>query len=148
MSVDLNALKTAGPTITVLTKPFWDAAAEGRLKIQRCEDCGKAVFYPRPICPHCWSKRLVWLDASGKGRLKSFSEVRKPGHPGWLPAAPYVVGLVKLVEGPTMLSFILPGARAPSVGDALQLAPTAIGGRILPAFKQVEPATVEKPNEP
>ncbi|TPM24093.1 zinc ribbon domain-containing protein [Mesorhizobium sp. B2-3-5] len=145
MSVDLNALKTAGPTITALTAPFWNAAAEGRLTIQRCEDCGEAVFYPRPICPHCWSKRLVWQDASGKGRLKSFSEVHKPGHPGWLPAAPYVVGLIELAEGPTMLSFIQPGARPPQVGDALLLAPTAIGGRVLPAFKSVEPATEEKP---
>ncbi|MGT2466794.1 zinc ribbon domain-containing protein [Mesorhizobium atlanticum] len=43
MSIDLNALKTPGPTITALTKPFWDAAAEGRLKIQHCQNCGKAV---------------------------------------------------------------------------------------------------------
>ena len=145
MSVDLNALKTAGPTITALTAPFWEAAAEGRLKIQHCEDCGKAVFYPRPMCPHCWSKRLVWKEASGRGQLKSFSHVHKPGHPGWLPAAPYVVGLVELAEGPTMLSFILPGTRSPGVGDPLLLAPTAIGGRVLPAFKPVETATEEKP---
>ncbi|CAH2400709.1 Zn-ribbon domain-containing OB-fold protein [Mesorhizobium escarrei] len=145
MSVDLNALKTPAPTITALTQPFWDAAAQGRLKIQHCEDCDKAVFYPRSICPHCWSTRLAWRDASGRGRLKSFSQVHKPGHPGWLPAAPYVVGLVELAEGPTMLSFILPGARPPHVGDALMLAPTAIGGRVLPAFKSVETATEEKP---
>ncbi|TPJ36996.1 zinc ribbon domain-containing protein [Mesorhizobium sp. B2-8-3] len=145
MSVDLNTLKTAGPTITALTKPFWDAAAEGRLTIQHCEDCGKAVFYPRPICPHCWGGRLVWKDASGRGRLKSFSEVHKPGHPGWLPAAPYVVGLVELAEGPTILSFILPGTRPRQVGAMLRLAPTAIGGRVLPAFKPVEPGAEEKP---
>ncbi|MEW6630656.1 MAG: zinc ribbon domain-containing protein [Pseudomonadota bacterium] len=145
MSVDLDALKTPGPTITALTAPFWEAAAEGRLKIQRCEDCGKAVFYPRPICPHCWSARLVWVEASGKGRLKSFSEVHKPGHPGWLPAAPYVVGLVELAEGPTMLSLILAGTQPLRVGGMLQLAPTATGGRVLPAFKPVEPATEEKP---
>ena len=143
MPVDLNTLKTPGPTTTALTQPFWDAAAEGRLTIQRCEDCAKAVFYPRPICPHCWSKQLIWEDASGRGRLKSYSEVYKPGHPGWLPAAPYVVGLVELAEGSTMLSFILPGAREPKVGDALQFTPTAIGGRVLPAFKPVETGTEE-----
>ena len=145
MPVDLNTLKTAGPTITALTRPFWDAAAEGRLTIQHCEDCGKAVFYPRPICPHCWSRRLVWKDASGRGRLKSFSEVHKPGHPGWLPAAPYVVGLVGLAESPTMLSFILRGTRPLHVGDMLQFAPTDIGGRVLPAFKPVETGAEEKP---
>ena len=145
MSVDLNALKTPGPTITALTQPFWDAVTQGRLKIQHCEDCAKAVFYPRPMCPHCWSKRLVWKEASGRGQLKSFSQVHKPGHPGWLPVAPYVVGLVELAEGPTMLSFILPGMRSPGVGNALLLAPTAIGGRVLPAFKPAETETEEKP---
>lgn len=135
MSVDLDLLKTPGPTITTLTAPFWQAASEGRLVIQSCEACGKAVFYPRPICPHCWSNRLVWREASGRGRLKSFSVVHKPGHPGWLPAAPYVVGLVELEEGPTMLSFIVAEEAACAVGQPLVLAPTRIGGRTLPAFR-------------
>lgn len=135
--MDLDLLKTPGPTITVLTAPFWKAAEEGRLIIQRCEACDKAVFYPRNICPHCWSDRLVWKDASGRGRLKSFSIVHKPGHPGWLPIAPYAVGLVELEEGPTMLSFIL---RAPQeelvVGTPMDITPTRISGRTLPAFRQ------------
>lgn len=71
--------------------------------------------------------------------------MHRPAHPGWLPAAPYVVGLVELAEGPTMLSFILPGPRPPRVGNALLLTPTAIGGRVLPAFKSVETGTEEKP---
>jgi uncharacterized OB-fold protein len=136
MSIDLDLLKTPGPTITTLTAPFWEAASQGRLLIQSCEECGKAVFYPRPFCPRCWSNRLAWLEASGRGRLKSFSIVSKPGHPGWLPAAPYVVGLVELVEGPTMLSYIaVPADHACTVGEPLSLAPTRIGGRMLPAFK-------------
>jgi uncharacterized OB-fold protein len=141
MSVDLDLLKTPDPTITALTAPFWQAAAQGRLVIQRCEACGKAVFYPRPICPHCWSNRLAWREASGRGRLKSFSVVHKPGHPGWLPAVPYVVGLVELEEGPTMLSFIVAEEAACAVGQKLTLAPTRIGGRMLPAFKPLAGAT-------
>jgi uncharacterized OB-fold protein len=136
MTVDLDLLKTPGPTVTALTAPFWEAAAQGRLIVQGCEECGKAVFYPRQICPHCWSDRLVWRDACGRGRLKSFSVVSKPGHPGWLPAAPYVVGLVELGEGPTMLSHIVtPEGHICEVGEALELAPTRIGGRLLPAFR-------------
>ncbi|MGT2466795.1 OB-fold domain-containing protein [Mesorhizobium atlanticum] len=42
--------------------------------------------------------------------------MHKPGHPGWLPAAPYVVGLIELAEGPTMLSLILPGTQPLQVG--------------------------------
>lgn len=128
----LASLTVPGPTIIPLTAPFWQAAAQGRLLIQRCGACQQAVFYPREICPHCWADALDWTEASGKGQLKSFSIIAKPGHPGWQPAAPYAVGLVALAEGPTMLSLIL--CEAPKVGMPLTLAPTDIGGRILPAF--------------
>ncbi len=134
----LSDLKIPGPTVIALTKPFWDGAAAGRLMIQRCGACGQAVFYPRAICPHCWSDRLGWEQASGEARLKSFSDIHKPGHPGWAPVAPYVVGLVELAEGVTMLSLILADGPVP-VGTPLRFAPTDIGGRVLPAFRPVDP---------
>lgn len=134
---DLATLNVPGPTVTPLTAPFWQAAAEGRLLIQRCGACCKAVFYPREICPHCWADALSWEDAGGSGRLKSFSIIHKPGHPGWGVATPYTVGLVELTEGPTMLSHIL--TEDPQVGMALTLAPTDIGGRVLPCFRQTQP---------
>jgi uncharacterized protein len=140
--MDLDLLQTPPPTITALTMPFWKAAEEGRLVIQHCEACDQFVFYPRRICPHCWSNRLVWKPASGRGHLKSFSIVHKPGHPAWQPIAPYAVGLVELEEGPTMLSFIhvAPGGDL-EIGAPLRLSPTRIGGRMLPAFKQLTERT-------
>lgn len=135
---ELSDLKVPGPTEIALTEPFWAAASAGKLMIQRCEDCGGAVFYPREICPHCWSEHLSWFEASGNGMLKSFSVVHKPAHPGWVPVAPYIVGLVELEEGPTMLSHILANSVAPMVGHALRLKPTNIGGRILPVFETIE----------
>lgn len=138
MITNLDLLKTPGPTITSLTAPFWKAVEEGRLLIQSCEACAKAVFYPRNICPHCWSERLYWKEAKGRGRLKSYSIVHKPGHPGWLPITPYAVGLVELEEGPTMLTFIV---RQPqeelAVGNEVEMTPTGIGGQTLPAFRQI-----------
>ncbi|MDD9983628.1 MAG: zinc ribbon domain-containing protein [Gammaproteobacteria bacterium] len=131
----LSELNVPGPTVTALTEPFWAAAREGRLLIQRCRACGRAVFYPRGLCPHCWAEALDWEEASGAGRLRSFSLVRKPGHPGWTRAAPYMVGLVELREGPTMLSHLLTDGRSVAVGKSLRFAPTDIGGRILPCFE-------------
>ncbi|MCB1444367.1 MAG: Zn-ribbon domain-containing OB-fold protein [Rhizobiaceae bacterium] len=131
----LSELKVPGPTETDLTAKFWRGAENGKLLIQRCEDCGEAVFYPREICPHCWSGNLKWIEASGGGRLKSFSAVYKPGHPGWGPVAPYFVGLVELDEGPTMLSHILSPGGAPAVGDRLSMKAENIGGRTLPLFQ-------------
>ena len=133
---DLSHLKVAGPIYEPLNMTFWEAAEQGELKIQHCAACGNHVFYPRPICPHCWADALEWVTASGKGRLKSFSEIWKPGHPGWVPAAPYLVGLVELDEGPTLLSHIIAKNNDVTVGDRLAIAPYNIGGRILPCFKK------------
>lgn len=129
----LANLKVPGPTITALTAPFWEAASQGRLLIQRCGSCRGAVFYPREICPHCWSDQLEWEEVSGQGTLRSFTVIHRPGHPAWSAAAPYAVGLVRLEEGPVMLSHIL--GEGLTVGQALKLAPTDIGGRVLPCFR-------------
>lgn len=135
MSLSYADLNVPGPTTIPLTEPFWAAAEKGQLLVQHCRDCGRANLYPRALCPHCWGDRLEWRQASGTGRLKSFSIVHKPGHPGWQPVAPYIVGLVTLAEGPTMLSLILPGDRVARVGEPLALSPTNIGGRVLPTFR-------------
>lgn len=132
--MSLSDLTVPGPTSIPLTEPFWTSAAEGRLCIQRCRACGTYVFYPRNRCTACWSADLEWVVVSGGARLLSFSEVWKPGHPGWIPAAPYLVAIVQLSEGPTLLTHIVGGSRPLSIGDALQFSPTNIGGRLLPCF--------------
>jgi hypothetical protein len=137
---ELSDLKVPGPIFEPLNAHFWDGAARGVLKIQHCLECDAHVFYPRPLCPQCWGEALTWVRASGAGRLKSFSVIHKPGHPGWAPVAPYVVGLVELAEGPVLLSHILTGGRQPGVGAALAFRPTDIGGRVMPCFELREEA--------
>ena len=55
------------PAITPETRPFWDAAEEGRLLIKRCTACGQAHHYPRSICPFCLTDRTEWMPVSGGG---------------------------------------------------------------------------------
>ena len=131
----LAALKVPGPTSTALSAPFWKAAAEGRVLVQHCDACEANTLYPRQICPVCWSDRLVWREASGRSRLASFSRIHKPGNASWEPVAPYVVGLVTLEEGPTLLSLILGETDKVAVGDKVRMRTTDIGGRHLPAFE-------------
>ena len=135
--MDLSTLAVPGPTRTELTTPFWDAAAKGQLILQNCQTCERSVFYPRAICPHCWSDRLVWRAASGTGRLKSFSVVHRAGHPAWNEAVPYVIGLVELAEGPTMLSQISVAQDALRVGMSLTVQFTKVGREVLPFFRAI-----------
>ena len=54
---------------------YWDAASEGKLLIQRCQECGQAQFYPRRHCIHCLAADPDWVEASGAGTLFAFSEI-------------------------------------------------------------------------
>lgn len=79
------------------TRPFWAALAGGKLITTRCADCGNHQFPPRVVCQHCWSSDLTWEPLSGKGILRSYTEVH--AGPGVFAAElPYVIGLVDLVE--------------------------------------------------
>lgn len=131
--MNLADLKVPGPTRTALSAPFWKAAAKERFVLQHCVGCARWAFYPRQICPHCWSPRLEWRDASGRATLDTWSAIRRPGHPGWEPAAPYTIGIVSLAEGPTMLSHIL--TAEPRLHMPLQVAFTQVGAEILPCFE-------------
>ena len=95
----------AAPEPTPDTQPFWDGCAAGKLRIQRCTDCGRAYFYPRPVCPHCGSLRVEWFIASGDATLYSYVINHRPA-PGWEDEAPYAIAVVQLAEGPRMMTNI------------------------------------------
>jgi len=113
------------------TQEFWDAAAAGRFLIRRCGACGKAHWYPRPICPFC-SGETAWVEASGRGTIYSYSVMRRA-------EAPYVIAYVTLAEGPTMLTNLVgcdPDALA--IGGAVRLVFTPTdGGPPVPTFTPV-----------
>src|SRR5207302_7168705 len=92
--------RKAVPVVDDLTRPYWEAAGEGRLLLQRCADCGAHQFYPRPFCLACGGRRLEWVESSGRGRLYSFSVVHRTADPAFAQDVPYVFGVVELEEGP------------------------------------------------
>ena len=79
---------------------YKDKLAQGRFEIQKCAGCGKHVFYPRVICPHCGADKLGWVAASGAGVVYSTTVVRRKPDAG----GDYNVALVDLAEGPRMMS--------------------------------------------
>lgn len=98
-----------GPRITAINRPFWESCNEDRLLLQRCrtETCGKWVYFPRVCCPHCGGGELAWEEASGQGEIVTFTIVRRPQHPSFLPEAPYVFAAIRLAEGPLMYSRVV-----------------------------------------
>lgn len=87
------------PTIEPETQPFWDAAKQGRLMLGKCGACGRLHYYPRPMCPHCWSVDVELTPASGRGVVYTYSTVYVNDLPPFNARLPYVAASVELEEG-------------------------------------------------
>lgn len=92
------------PEITPELRPFFEAARRRELVVQRCSDCGTLRFPVRQLCAQCLSTDAGWLPVSGRGEIFSFNIMHQVYHPGFASEVPYAVVLVKLDEGPKMLS--------------------------------------------
>ncbi len=95
------------PERTPETAEYWDACARHELLIQRCLACGMHQFYPRLFCAACSASTLEWARASGRGTIKSFTIVRRAVSAAYAADVPYVVALIVLEEGPTMMSNVV-----------------------------------------
>ena len=95
------------PVADGLSRPYWDGCREHRLMIQRCSACGVHQFYPRIMCSACLADSPEWVQASGRGHIRSFTVARHPVSSAYAAETPYVVALIKLDEGPTMMSNIV-----------------------------------------
>ena len=85
-----------------VTAPFWEGCRRGELLMQRCGDCDRYRFHPRPMCPYCRSFASAWDRVSGQGVLYSFVICHPPVLPAFQASAPYAVGLVELIEDPAL----------------------------------------------
>ena len=98
---------------------YWQKAREHELWLRRCDDCGKAYFYPRDICPDCFSRNTSWVQSSGRGTVYTFAIVRRSPHPAFHADIPYVVAIVELEDGvrvPTNLVEVEPDPAKVKVG--------------------------------
>lgn len=93
--------KTPLPEITDQTRPFWDAAREGRLVMQTCRHCGTVSFPPKPWCIECGSRDIDWADVGPGGTVYSFTISRSVAMnwPAWQEQLPIVLALVDVDNG-------------------------------------------------
>jgi uncharacterized protein len=82
------------------TRAFWEGAAQGRLLIKSCRSCGEVHYYPRALCPFCFSDATEWQTASGRGTIYAYSVMRRA-------EVPYAIAYVTLDEGVSMMTNII-----------------------------------------
>jgi uncharacterized OB-fold protein len=113
------------PDVQDDARPYWEAAAEGRLLLPRCRSCATVIWYPRGFCPACGSLEVEWIELPGTGEVYSFAVARR-GQGAYADAAPYVVAYVELdlpdgSPGPRVMTNVVdcdPGSVA--VGDRVE----------------------------
>ena len=102
MSDYIKPLPKPSPT----SRPYWEAARRHELQLQHCGACGGYIYYPRPRCPNCLSDNLKWERVSGRGKVYSYTVVRRASS-RMFADAPYVLAIVELAEGPRMTTNVV-----------------------------------------
>ena len=94
----MDATTGIPPAVTEETAPFWAAARDGRLVVERCASCGAESFPPRGMCRSCRSRDLGFAEVGGPGVVYSFTV----NYQRWLPdlEVPYAVVLVEFPGRP------------------------------------------------
>lgn len=72
----------------------------GVISLQHCTACGRTIFYPRNICPHCHGRRLVWREIGGGGTVYACTVINRKAEKG----GAYNVVLVDVEEGARLMS--------------------------------------------
>ena len=88
------------------SQDFWDAVAEGKLKLQFCTESGRFQHYPKPVSMATGRRTLEWREVSGRGVIYACTVVRIPG-PGLDGRLPLCVATVELEEGVRMIANVL-----------------------------------------
>jgi uncharacterized protein len=95
------------PDPTPVSQPFWDAAKQHKLMLQRSKKTGRYIYYPRAVSPYGPNDELTWQELTGRGTVYSYTIARRPTAPQWANEPPYVIAIVALAEGPHLTANIL-----------------------------------------
>ncbi len=93
--------KIAAPVPNPENARYFEATAQGKLLYKKCRSCGEPHFFPRALCPHCFSADTEWLEACGRGTIYTYSICRRVG------PTPFAIAYVTLEEGVSMMTNIV-----------------------------------------
>jgi hypothetical protein len=109
------------PVADELSAPFWAAAREHRLVVQRCV-CGYYNHPPRKVCDACLSQQLEFVPVGGRGKVYSFTVMHQRDVAGFENYAPFVNIVVELDEQPMLLMVSnLPGVERVAIGASVEV---------------------------
>ena len=125
------------PPVDEESRPFFEAALRGELRIPRCTATGRFVFPPRALSPFAPRAALEWVAVSGRGTIWSFVVPHPPLLPWFAERAPYAVIAVALDEDPRVRLVGNLVDRDDGPIEAVDPATVRIGARVRVCFERV-----------
>lgn len=120
------------------TEPYWRGVGEHKLLLKSCLDCDKPHFYPRELCPYCYSDQFQWIEAAGTGEIYTYTVCHRPAGPAFADDVPYVIAIVALDEGPQMMTRLFGPRDTARIGARVKVRYEHEGdGLVLPFFEVV-----------
>jgi len=131
------------PAVAPEAAGFWAGCDVGELRIQRCHGCGKVNWFPRTFCFSCSSRDLRWERASGLGAVLEVTTVYRALNESLADEVPYVLAIVRLAEGPCMLTRIVgEGALQAELDAQVEVCFEPTRGHPLPVFRLVRESAI------
>ena len=121
MDAPTDAPAKPRPRVDATSRGFWEHARAGQLAMQVCDACADVHFPGSPVCPRCLSDKQAWQPVSGRGTLESWVTFHRPYWPGFAADIPYEVCLVRLAEGPLLVSNLVGGPEGATLGAAVHV---------------------------
>ncbi len=88
------------PKPTETDQPYWDGLKRHQVLIQKCDDCGSYLWYPRQMCSNCTSFALTWTEVDPTGTIYSFTTQHHGTGSKFDSELPYSVAVVELDAHP------------------------------------------------
>jgi len=127
------------PTDEERSRPFWQGARQGKLRIQVCTACDTLRYPDAPICARCLSEQSHWADFSPRGKVKAWCRFHRAYFEGF--PLPHTVMLVELQAGVALYANLSTATRdvLPYVGMEVEAEFEEIAdGVTMPRFRPVD----------
>ncbi len=95
------------PAMRDLTKQFYGWCKQRELRFQRCTNCGAWRHVPREVCAQCGSWQWEWARSSGRGKVFTWTVVKRAMHPAFQADVPYAASVIEMEEGVRLVSRVL-----------------------------------------
>lgn len=111
-----------------LSAAYWQGASEGRLVVQRCDQCGTLRHYPRLLCSSCYSFDWSPVEVARAGTVHSWTVSHHVFDPAVTTDVPYALVTVDMAEGVRVLGRIAADIELrPQLPVELTFVPNAAG---------------------